>query len=164
MDNRGTTGTERRIARYLSVADFVHEVRVVPPLAFTREVVTTSTGGGITTTNTATFTYDGQNRLVQRHDSNLSSTLVYTAWDVDGRVTAGNGLQTGDTVSIVYDNAARSQATTAISPSSPGQSVTTLIYDANGNPMSSRSTISTPLGQNLLDVNYSTAATLQICS
>jgi YD repeat-containing protein len=116
-----------------------------------------------TVTTTATWTYDAQNRITQRHESNLGTITMFTAWDASGRPTAAHLVGAPDTLAFVYDDSARSQTATTNSPSSGVQSVATLVFDVNGNPVSSRLTATTPLGQFATDVTYSTTGTRQVC-
>jgi YD repeat-containing protein len=54
--------------------------------------------------------------------------VTFLAWDSSGRPTTGT-ISTGATLSYVYNDAAR----TSTGTSNPGNSVTTLTFDTNGN-------------------------------
>src|SRR5580765_429139 len=68
---------------YRSVADFVDEVRVVPPVPLVLSTTTTNSGSCGSGTATATNTYDAQRRLMQI--SSVGGTITYTAWDTSNR-------------------------------------------------------------------------------
>jgi YD repeat-containing protein len=116
---------------YRSTADFVDEVRVIPPTPLELSTTTTNSGSCGTGTGTATSTYDAQRRVVQV--TTPGGTTTYTAWDSSGRPTAGT-LSTGGTISNVYNDAARTLTQTQTT--SAGTSVGTQTYDANGAQLS----------------------------
>jgi YD repeat-containing protein len=107
---------------YLSIADFVDEVKVIPGL--TLASTSTTTGGPACGSGSSTITnvYDSQRRLMQVIQG--ASTTTYTAWDSKGRPTMGSAPF--GSISNVYDDTARTVTTTQ------GASVTTLTYDTNG--------------------------------
>jgi len=118
------------VATYNSVADFVDEVRVIPPVFLA--VGTTSAGGGACgggggAAGSLTYHYDSSRRLTG-WTASPGTTTTFTAWDSAGRPTTGT-TGTGGTISYVYDDGAR----TSTSTSNPGNTVTTLTFDANGN-------------------------------
>jgi hypothetical protein len=117
------------VTSYNSVADFVDEVRVIPPVALSTTSVNTNSGACGTVVATSSYTYDSQRRVTQISNS-AGGVVVYTAWDTSGRPTAGT-TSTGTTISIVYDNAARSWTETQ-TQSNGTRSVGTLTFDANG--------------------------------
>src|SRR5262249_14934201 len=82
-----------------------------------------------TGTGTTVFVYDSQRRVVQLTNG-TSATTTYTAWDASGRPTAGT-TSGGDTMSLVYDDGARTYTVTQ-KPASGTPSVSTLSFDANG--------------------------------
>jgi hypothetical protein len=115
----------------LSTTPPARQTLVVPPL--TRFVRIAASGAiGFTLTNT----FDGNGRLTgSTHVQPAGRTLTsYTAWDSSGRPTAGTVRSTtqSSTLSIVYDDNARSSTTTTTS----GNMVVTgtQTYDVNGNP------------------------------
>ena len=108
------------------VADFVDEVRVIPPVSRAIDAVNTNSGSCGTGTFTTTYAYDSQRRVVQITNGTSAAT-TYTAWDESGRPTAGT--TGGNGLSLVYNDAARTVTTTQ-SGSQP--SVSTLSFDANG--------------------------------
>ena len=143
--------------QYNSVADFVDEVRVVPPVSrWTRNsVIGTPISGSCgpgSGSASITPTYDSQGRLavvvaVGQVTPPLvtvgTSTTTYSAWDSFGRPTAGTVIVRSSrpspvsftgTVSVSYDNAARTTRTTTLI--SGQQTVSTITYDANGNIVS----------------------------
>ena len=117
-------------ATYNSVADFVDEVRVIPPVFLA--VGTTSAGGGAcggggTPSGSLTYHYDSSRRLTG-WTAVPGDTTTFTAWDSSGRPTTGS-VSNGTTISNVYDDAARTETAT----SNPGNTVSTQTFDANGN-------------------------------
>ena len=117
------------VATYNSVADFVDEVRVIPPVFLV--VGTTSAGGGAcggggTAAGSLTYHYDSSRRLTG-WTAVPGDTTTFTAWDASGRPTTGT--TGGSTINMVYDDAARTSTATA----NPGNTVTTLTFDTNGN-------------------------------
>jgi hypothetical protein len=117
------------VTSYNSVADFVDEVRVIPPVAFSTGAVNTNSGSCGSVTASTIYTYDSQRRLTQISNS-VGGVITYTAWDSSGRPTTGT-MSGGGTISIVYDNAARSWTETQ-TQSNGTRSVGTLTFDANG--------------------------------
>ena len=116
------------VVSYNSVADFVDEVRVIPPISLATTAVNTNSGACGAGTATTTYVYDSQRRVTQLTNG-TSATTTYTAWDSSGRPTAGTSG--GATLSLVYDDGARTYTTTQ-SPPGGTQSVSTLSFDANG--------------------------------
>jgi hypothetical protein len=116
------------VTSYSSVADFVDEVSVIPPVFHSTTSVSTNSGACGAGTATQTYTYDSQRRLTQL--SGPGSVTTYTAWDGSGRPTTGS--TGGQTISITYDDANRSWTTTTTA-SNGSKSVGTLTFDANGN-------------------------------
>jgi hypothetical protein len=115
------------LGNYQSVADFVDEVRVVPPVFLLTSTTTTTSGSCGGTSVTQTYTYDAQRRLTQQSAS--TGTTTYSAWDSAGRPTTGRSGTS--TFTIVYDDAARTQTSTT--SGSNGTSTGILTFDANGN-------------------------------
>ena len=118
------------VATYNSVADFVDEVRVIPPVFLV--VGTTSAGGGAcggggAAAGSLTYHYDSSRRLTG-WTAVPGDTTTFTAWDSSGRPTTGT-TGSGATISLVYDDGARTSTAT----SNPGNTVSTLTFDANGN-------------------------------
>jgi YD repeat-containing protein len=118
------------VATYNSVADFVDEVRVIPPVFLV--VGTTSAGGGScggggAAAGSLTYHYDSSRRLTG-WTAVPGDTTTFTAWDSSGRPTTGS-TGSGSTISLVYDDGARTSTAT----SNPGNTVSTLTFDANGN-------------------------------
>jgi len=120
------------VSNYNSVADFVDEVHVIPPVFHVTTTLGTNSGQCGTGTATGTYTYDAQRRLTQISNSGSSSTTNYTAWDSSGRPTAGS--TGGQTVSIVYDDAGRAYTTTQTAANGT-KSVSTSTFDADGNQL-----------------------------
>ena len=84
---------------YRSAADFVDEVRVIPPVPLVLSTATTNSGSCGSGTGTSTNTFDAQRRLTQT--SGPSGNITYTAWDTSNRPTTGT-FSTGGTISNVY--------------------------------------------------------------
>jgi len=133
----GCAGPFTTVSTWNSIADFVAEVGVIPPL--TRAARTESLAGACGNPgSTQTFTYDGQNRLtrvVQQTGSGVTAaTTSYTAWDSFGRPTVGTQTRGAglSAISISYDNAVRKTFTTR-SLGNNAPVVVTTTFDANGN-------------------------------
>jgi len=104
---------------YASVEDFVREAAIPNRLFVLRkEGVGCGTFAYIPCSLTVTeYTYDAQARLVRRErlsgtesdDLALFDTTTYTAWDTQGRPTAGQIEANGrrETIGISYDDASR---------------------------------------------------------
>ena len=133
-----------------TTADFVDEVRVIPPVTLALTTVTTNSGSCGTTSGTATYNYDAQRRLTGVTNS-VGGNTTYTAWDSSGRPTAGN--TGGASISFTYNDAARTQM--QVQPS--GNS--TLTYDANGNIIS---IVVTSSGQTST-TTYNNTSTATVC-
>ncbi len=112
---------------YRSVADFVDEVRVIPPVPLVLSTTTTNSGSCGTGTGTSTNTFDAQRRLTQT--SGPTGNITYSAWDTSNRPTTGT-FSTGGTISNVYNDAART--ITQTQTASGGTTVITMNFDANG--------------------------------
>jgi YD repeat-containing protein len=123
------------VSNYNSVADFVDEVRVVPPVFHTTGTVGTNSGSCGTGTVTGAYTYDAQRRLTQISNS-AGGVTTYTAWDSAGRPTVGTSTANGVTSSttITYDDAARSWSSVQTAPNGT-KSLGTLTFDADGNQL-----------------------------
>ena len=111
---------------YRSTADFVDEVRVIPPAPLEISTTTTNSGSCGSGTGTVTLTYDSLRRLTQV--TSPTGTTTYTAWDTSGRATTGSFP--GGSITNVYNDAARTVTQTQTSGGVTTVSVMT--YDANG--------------------------------
>jgi YD repeat-containing protein len=128
----GTCSTT--LTSYASAADFVDEIRVIPPALLRTSDIQNSSGdtaclvpGAV---QNATYAYDAQRRLTQILNGATSTT--YTAWDSSGRPTQGTvGVATPVTIS--YDSTARTQTQTTGADTSAIATTTT--FDANGTPI-----------------------------
>jgi hypothetical protein len=144
------------ITDYASVADFVDEVHVVPPIFRSTSNTNTNSGacGKVTATNT--YTYDGQRRLVSM-SNDVGGVTTYTAWDTAGRPTKGtsNG---SITISNAYDDGARTTTQTQTGPN--GKSVTTMTFDANGAQLQSVVTS----GKVTTTTTFTNTATATVCN
>ena len=110
---------------YRSTADFVDEVRVIPPAPL--EISTTTSSGSCGSgTGTVTLTYDSTRRLTQV--TAPTGTTTYTAWDTSGRATTGSFP--GGSITNVYNDAART--VTQTQTSGGVTTVSAMTYDANG--------------------------------
>jgi YD repeat-containing protein len=116
------------VASYNSIADFVNEVRVIPPVFLATGTTNQNSAacGGAAAAGSLTYQYDGQRRLTGMTTS-LGVVTTYTAWDSQGRPTTGSDNK-GGTISFSYDDAARTQVQTQ----NPGNTVSTSVFDTNG--------------------------------
>jgi len=120
----GCSGPFTSTVTYPSVAAFVAEVGVIPPLHRKIHIERSANACGARAA-AFVFTYDAQNRVTQ-----FGSTS-YTAWDSLGRPIAGTvRAGAGISVSLAYDNAAR-KTTLTLGGNPASATVTT--FDANGN-------------------------------
>jgi len=124
-------------ATYASVAGFIDEVRVVPPLFKALKAVATATGPGSRNTETI-FTYDSQGRLQKEVTAGAASTTTYTEWDEAGRPTRVRDTGPGfnNTRAVSYDDGQRTR-TTRVIPDGQTQPVVTTVetFNADGNPV-----------------------------
>lgn len=111
---------------YLSTADFVDEVRVIPPVTLQTATSTTNAGACGSGTSNVTYSYDSSRRLTAF--TSAGGTTSYTAWDSSGRPTTGSFP--GTSISNVYNDAARTLTQTQTAGGAI--SVSTITYDANG--------------------------------
>ena len=121
------------VSTYNSTADFIDEIRVVPPALLRTSDVQTADGSpacGAGNFQNISYVYDSQRRLTQV--VNGPSTTTYSAWDPSGRPTQGS-LPAGTPVTIAYDAGARTQTQT--SGSGAGAVVATTTFDADGTPI-----------------------------
>lgn len=132
-DSNGMTSTSTGVITFASLADFVDEVAVVPPLTKSLQ----STGTGPSGTGTVVHTYDAQGRLTRILSTSASgqvTTTTHSAWDAAGRPTNARDVGPGfdNTRQISYDDAARTRTIRVVGL----DLVTTETFDANGNPVS----------------------------
>jgi YD repeat-containing protein len=133
----GVSHTTSTATTFRSVADFVDEVRVVPPLTKSLAATSTTARGRAPSTGSETHAYDAQGRLVRsvgRSATGATSTTTFTAWDAAGRPTLARDAGAGfDNIRrISYDDAARTRTTVV----GNGLVTTVETFDANGNPTS----------------------------
>jgi YD repeat-containing protein len=120
------------VTTYNSTADFVDELRAIPPVLLRTSDTQTADGspscgaGGFQNIN---YVYDAQGRLTQLN--NGPSTATYSAWDSVGRPTQGSSIA-GAPITIVYDSGARTQTQTT--GTGDGAVVVTTTFDVNGTP------------------------------
>jgi YD repeat-containing protein len=143
------------VIAYNSVADFVDEVRVIPPVSLFASSVSTNSGSCGTSTATTVNMYDSQRRVVQITNG-TSSVTTYTAWDSSGRPTAGS-TSGGGTLTLAYDDAARTVKTTQTQGGT--QSVSTLTFDANG----AQTSIVLVEGNVTTTTTFTNTGTAQVC-
>jgi len=120
------------VSNYNSTADFIDEIRVIPPAFLRTSDVQTSDGSpacGTGAFQNISYVYDAQRRLTQI--INGPATTTYSAWDSAGRPTQGT-LPAGTPVTIAYDSSARTQTQTT--GTSGAAIVVTTTFDANGTP------------------------------
>jgi len=143
------------VSNYNSVADFVDEVSVIPPIFRTTSTVNTNSGSCGATVVTQTFTYDGQRRLT-RITNSAGGVLTYTAWDSSGRPTTGtsNG---GGTISITYNDPAR--AWTEVQTTNGALTTSTATF----NPDGSQASIVVVQGNVTTTTTFTNTATAQVC-
>jgi len=126
-----TCGSVSFTVNYASLADFVDEVAVIPPKMLQTSQTTAANSCNITN---ATYTYDGQKRLLQYTINGL--TYAYTAWDNSGRPTIGTvsgSVQTATDI-LSYNDGTRTMTRVQ---SVPGASTTTTyVFNSDGNPVS----------------------------
>ena len=123
--------------KYNSVADFVDEIRMVPPIARIQTQSRRYTSGSAPNA-TITYEYDATRRQT-RLSTNMGGNLLvttYNAWDPLGRPTTAIVSTRASTITLPYkyDNAARTMTTTGPA----GVQVDT--YDADGNMIQEEST------------------------
>jgi YD repeat-containing protein len=120
------------VSTYNSLADFVDEIRVIPPALLRTSDVQTSDASPVCGTGNfqnISYVYDSQRRVTQV--VNGPSTTTYSAWDSSGRPTQGT-LPVGTPVTIAYDAGARTQTQTT--GSGTGAVVVTTTFDTDGTP------------------------------
>ena len=129
------------VRQYKSVADFVDEVRFIPPISRAVSGSTTYSPGGAGALDAKlTFNYDAQRRqtemLTRFADGRVVKT-TFTAWDTAGRPLAH--MTSGQAFKFAYDDRTRTM-------SIAGQGGTqTHTFDQDGNLI--RETDATPNGQ-----------------
>src|SRR5690606_22758485 len=119
---------------------------------------TSTTGTAGSFSSSMAFGYDGQNRLTREETAGAVTT--YTAWDGQGRPTAGTSVLATNTnqLAITYNDAQRVRTTTS---TTLGQAtVCSMTYDANGNPAAQACTG----GGMTTTTTITTTATTQICA
>jgi len=123
---------------YASLADFIKEGTHAPPFPLYRSMVQT---GAINMSVQATYDKsDRQLQTITNRQPGGSQTITNTAWDKDGRPTAGtiSGAGAGSTFTYVYDDKARTQTHTVVTGPLTAILVTTFDADANAISRSSR--------------------------
>ena len=121
------------VTTYASTADFVDEIRVIPPALLRTADIRNSSGDSTCTVpgsvQNATYAYDAQRRLTQILNGPASTT--YTAWDTSGRPTQGS-VGTATPVVISYDSTALTETQTV--GTDTAAIVTATTFDSNGTP------------------------------
>jgi hypothetical protein len=116
--------------KYASVADFVDEIRVIPPIARIQHQ-TRRFASGPPADADVTYDYDDTRRQTRLSTSMRGNVMVltYSGWDAMGRPTGGTASGRGPTVTLkyAYDDAARTMTITGPA----GAEVDT--YNADGN-------------------------------
>jgi YD repeat-containing protein len=121
------------VSGYASTADFIDELRAIPPVLLRTSDVQTSSGAppcGAGAIQNITYVYDAQRRLTQLLNGTFTTT--FTSWDSVGRPTAGS-LTSGAPVTIAYDAAARTQTQTT--GTGGAAVVVTTTFDTTGTPI-----------------------------
>lgn len=142
------------VSTYNSRADFVDEVKVIPPVSLLTESKTTNTGACGTASVDVRYEYDSQRRLLHVINNGVL-VASYASWDSSGRPTAGAAIG-GGTTSIVYNNSARTQVQT-LSPAGAASQTTTTTFDLDGNVVS---IINNTTGQS---TNFANGSTTSAC-
>jgi len=143
------------VVSYNSVADFVDEVRVIPPVSLAIRADGTNSGQCGSGTGTTVYVYDSQRRVTQITNG-TSAVTTYTAWDNSGRPTSGTSGALN--LSLVYNDPGRSYVVTTTQANTP-VSTSTLSFDANGNQTS----IVLVQGNVTTTTTFTTTATAQAC-
>ena len=116
--------------KYASVADFVDEIRVIPPIARIQRQTRRFASGPAADADVS-YEYDAERRQTRISTSMKGNLMVmtYNAWDAIGRPTAGATSGRGSSVSLkyAYDDAARTMTITG----PVGVEIDT--YNADGN-------------------------------
>ena len=141
-NDKRAKATTVSVMTFDSLADWVDEIKVVPPLRrSTRTETTTTDARGSETTAGLVNSYDVRGRLIKEvtdaPPGGDDFTTTYTLWDSAGRPTAGTSEHRGwrEKLSITYDDTKRAKVTTAISQGR--RTICKTTFDANGNPTSS---------------------------
>jgi hypothetical protein len=123
--------------KYASVADFVDEIQVVPPIARIQRQTRRFTSGRAPDAD-VTYEYDAERRQTRISTAmkNMTVVMTYDGWDQKGRPTGGTTKSPGAPVTLkyAYDDAARTMTITGPA----GVEVDT--YDADGNMIHETST------------------------
>lgn len=162
LTRAGTTTSST--TNYASIADFVDEVRVVPPLFKGLSGSATATGQAGTNATTTAYSYDPQGRLTGQVSKGPSGTvtITYTQWDSAGRPTRARDVSRGSATTrvISYDDAARTRTTRATPEGQTIAVVTVETFDADGNPTRQTAAGAAGSGSNTI---ITTHATERIC-
>jgi YD repeat-containing protein len=121
------------VSTYNSLADFVDEIRVIPPVFLRTSDVQTANSAppcGAGAIQNITYVYDAQRRVTQI--LNGTATVTFTAWDSAGRPTTGTAANSAP-VTIAYDASARTQTQTT--GAGAAAVVVTSTFDADGTPV-----------------------------
>jgi hypothetical protein len=131
------TGTITQTTRFLSKADIVDEVAVIPPRPLSPGTTTVIAAGGASITTTATNTYDSQRRLMSTRTvtpiaavGEITTMTTFNGWDLSGRPTTGSITFTpggSNPVSYTYDSTNRTVTRNT------GLNTCTVTHDQNGN-------------------------------
>jgi YD repeat-containing protein len=146
------------ISSYNSTADFVDEIRVIPPALLRTADIQTSNDAppcGAGAIQNITYVYDAQRRLTQTVSG--PATTTYTAWDGSGRPTQGT-VTTGAPVAISYDDTARTQTQTT--GAAGAAAVVTTTFDTNGIPIK---VVSEDINGVTTTTTTQVTATAQVC-
>jgi hypothetical protein len=122
--------------KYNSVADFIDEVSVVPPIARIQKQSRRYTSGSGPNAEIA-YEYDAARRQT-RLSTNMTGNLLvttYSAWDPKGRPTNAIVSSKASTITLEYRYDDKARTMTTVGPA--GNQVDT--YDADGNMIRSES-------------------------
>ncbi len=148
---------------YMSLADMVDEVSVIPPRTLWVSASGTQTNAaGAVTTGSSTNTFDSQRRLMRTTDVSgavppATTTTTYTTWDSSGRPTTARDVGPGydNTRIITYDDGQRTRTNTLMG----GALVTVETFDADGNILRQVTTGGTTVSTTV----FATTATARVC-
>jgi hypothetical protein len=151
----GGTTCYTQVQSYASAADYVDEIKVIPPTRLLNQETTTNLAPCGLPTKTTLFTYDGQRRLMRTVDQGTNATVTYTTWDSSGRPTAGaNPGPPAATYTNAYSDANRTDTLT-LAVTGGLTTTTTTTYNTDAivtnvnavlNPTTTVTSVITPIG------------------
>jgi YD repeat-containing protein len=146
------------VRQYASVADFVDEVRVIPPISRAKSGSTTyvpKPAGPDASDTKLAFHYDAQRRQTDMLTAFVDGRIIkttFTAWDPSGRPLAHN--TNGQAFKFAYDDSSRT-----MSIAGPG-GTQTQTYDQNGNLVKKTEA---PMGGTTSTTTVTISQTAKVC-